>query len=1005
MLKGSAMLNKRIWSVVFLLILFCYNSSAFLFTLLDSTLYANGVNWGTNYYHPDERNGVQYDGLPLDGLQTSPVWTQFTTVGSSTIMVTNDYLSISTDSPADVVGFKQTRDHGFDLANDSTVEITFRVASQLNTYAAGNLHLAEEHGADTKRSVFYLYADKITGASSANKYEHDFTQWTTVRMTIEDFTNAANREINVYIDNDPFPVLTETNVYGTTANYEGLMFGDLSSVGGGTVEYRSIRWTSEGAFAPVVDSKVSSTIDFLDFAWFQTDPAVGYFTESQYEEVFKDLVRAGVSKVYLRVNVLGWTLYPTKVGSMYSGDGRGDGSTYLVNTLTHYDPLEKAVEFGHKYGLEVWAWENMFDDAGTILRYPPGHPDYDTYGEYPLMDPYLATNTDLLWALDPQVTHTNPPSPTAGPVTKIRITSTRNNGVPRMNMGLMELWVGTNEWNYSWHTGASFSSYTTNGFGVVLVDSIDIAAPTNYFKIYTRESFPASGYTMVGTGDSFVEVYFDGAWHSAPGGISMDSTAADGNIEFTETSFAWDYGNRTLGFSKFRQLRPWYGMVDYSSEELRQYKLAKFAEVAAYGFDGFSFSLRSHTLACRASLYGYNQSIRDLYLARYGVDIWTSPFDRDQWLSLRAEGVTRFLKDARALIGSRPLYMDVFPEGSFWEPKYGGLPFEVDSWIGDPDGWMVEGVDAVRLLAFTDHAYPEVDPRSFGDVGVTRFVDNTEIFDVSGAILPDGKETFQESLPLWLQDDRTIEVELYETLYYLEYPELFEFLHDTLHAESLVPPLTTNGVDWETCYYDPDVQTGARYDGLPTDGTNTYPVWRQFYETGVGGTAMVVGDYLRLSTATVADSIGFKQISGFDLNRDSTLELTFRVVSQADPGKAAGHLMTGQRHAIGAKRNFFRLYEDRIAGGSTLNYYNHDFTQWTTVRITFENYTNAASRLVNVYIDGNSAPVLSESNPAYFYDTDAGFEGLMIGDLSPNSAGGTVDYKSIRWTSNGAFAP
>ena len=139
---------------------------------------------------------------------------------------------------------------------------------------------------------------------------------------------------------------------------------------------------------------ISTTIDFLDYCFSRTDPSNGYFTEEQYDEVIRTVAEAGITKIYLRVDVCGLTLYPTKVGKQYAGDGRDPGSTYLVNTLKRYDPAAKTVELGHRHGLEVWAWDTLFDDEATMVYYgAEAEPDLRRrFGEYPLKDSFLVEN-------------------------------------------------------------------------------------------------------------------------------------------------------------------------------------------------------------------------------------------------------------------------------------------------------------------------------------------------------------------------------------------------------------------------------------------------------------------------------------------------------------------------------------------------------------------------------------------------------------------------------------
>jgi len=79
---------------------------------------------------------------------------------------------------------------------------------------------------------------------------------------------------------------------------------------------------------------ISTTIDFLDYCFFRTDPSNGYFTEEQYDEVIRTVAEAGITKIYLRVDVCGVTLYPTKVGKQYAGDGRDPGKQSSSATTT-----------------------------------------------------------------------------------------------------------------------------------------------------------------------------------------------------------------------------------------------------------------------------------------------------------------------------------------------------------------------------------------------------------------------------------------------------------------------------------------------------------------------------------------------------------------------------------------------------------------------------------------------------------------------------------------------
>ena len=191
-------------------------------------------------------------------------------------------------------------------------------------------------------------------------------------------------------------------------------------------------------------TQVSTTIDFLDYCFYHTDPEVGYFTEEQYDTVFQQLAQAGIDKVYLRVNVCGLSLYPSDVVLQYPGDGRDPGSTYLVNTLAQYDPAAKSVELGHRYGMEVWVWENIFDDEATMCGYDSqAEPElHQRFGQYPLKDRFLIEHPEYQWELDPRIQRDQKTAieRNEGPITALRLTSDSRRK-PRIQAGDFQIYV------------------------------------------------------------------------------------------------------------------------------------------------------------------------------------------------------------------------------------------------------------------------------------------------------------------------------------------------------------------------------------------------------------------------------------------------------------------------------------------------------------------------------------------------------------------------------------
>ena len=150
--------------------------------------------------------------------------------------------------------------------------------------------------------------------------------------------------------------------------------------------------------------KVSTTIDFLDFVFDETTDADEYYPLDRYEKAIARLAESGIKKIYLRVNVCGLTLYPTRVALRYGDKGNyhwgrlAPHSKRLIGTLDHYDVCTETIRLGHKYGMEVWAWDSIWDDAAYVGSAERGEDTREAEGEYPLMDPYFRKHPDLyLW--------------------------------------------------------------------------------------------------------------------------------------------------------------------------------------------------------------------------------------------------------------------------------------------------------------------------------------------------------------------------------------------------------------------------------------------------------------------------------------------------------------------------------------------------------------------------------------------------------------------------------
>ena len=518
---------------------------------------------------------------------------------------------------------------------------------------------------------------------------------------------------------------------------------------------------------------ISTTIDFLDYCFYHTDPSNGYFTEEQYDEVIRSVAEAGIAKIYLRVDVCGLTLYPTTVGKQYAGDGREPGSTYLVNTLKKYDPAAKTIALCHRYGLEVWAWDTLFDDEATVVYYGlDTEPDLRRrFVEYPLKDPFLVENPRFQWQLDPRIDArpqkeavTRDPD---APITAIRISSDTHSATNRITSDMFRILVSNDNRRYRDYQGDWEFKVESAKPPVLLIAGIKIREP--YIKLAFNKPWPANpSFTITGEADNFAQVLCGDTWQKVLCDFrDQFKPASQGGFDFITNRFAWDYGRRVLGIAKHVPHLPrHYGMVELGYPEVQAYKLAKLRELAAYDFDGFAYSIRSHTLGRTPQHYGYNNVTREAFRKRYGKDIWTEDFNRADWLSLRAEAVNNYLSEASKTLGSRPLYMDLPRQetGAPYIRSYGGVPFQ-------PEAWILNGaVAGIRMLGFSPdrNLAPEFDGAD--QVRIIRFVDN-------GRLAP--PDEFRANLQRWLKNPVLDEIEFYETLLYTDRPEYLQIIRET----------------------------------------------------------------------------------------------------------------------------------------------------------------------------------------------------------------------------------
>ncbi|HUR57050.1 MAG TPA: family 10 glycosylhydrolase [Opitutaceae bacterium] len=122
--------------------------------------------------------------------------------------------------------------------------------------------------------------------------------------------------------------------------------------------------------------------------------------------------------------------------------------------------------------------------------------------------------------------------------------------------------------------------------------------------------------------------------------------------------------------------------LSYAFPEVREYKLGILRAAAERDIDGINLDFLRHP-----DFLGYEQPLIDVFQSRHGIDPRTLPATDARWMKLRAEIMTGFVRDVRALLDAAG-------------KKNGrrlGLSARVDwkahrAWGCDVEAWMKEGL-------------------------------------------------------------------------------------------------------------------------------------------------------------------------------------------------------------------------------------------------------------------------------------------------------------------------
>ena len=439
----------------------------------------------------------------------------------------------------------------------------------------------------------------------------------------------------------------------------------------------------------------TTTIDYLDYAFYDRIGSPEYYELECYERRIRELAEGGIRQINLRTNCMGVALYPSKILRPYGEDGRWHysepvASKRLIETLKHYDPVAETIRLGHKYGMQVWCWDNICDEIGlgqTLeMEIPAEYRELCRRRKgYPLADDFFLDHPEC-WARRKSLSKAKKTTAHQGPVAKLRLTSNVANR-PAINFEKAQLAIFCSDDNNSWQPYEKEFSFrsgrTPEGRNYIEIDGLEITS--QYIKIAPAKAFDAThAFSFVVKGQSYGEIFnrkgerLEGTWGCripGQGGNLPENAVALADDYLLHSSLdlenvpemAFDYRLRQLGcrVGKHTEAEVFVGMIEFCHPLAKKRKLDRFAELASYPFDGYLLTMNCHISHSEPDSYSFNPAVRERILRKTGKDIFREDFPLELLLKERQEGLSEYIEGCKQAIGKRPLYV----EG--WGPGYG----------------------------------------------------------------------------------------------------------------------------------------------------------------------------------------------------------------------------------------------------------------------------------------------------------------------------------------------
>ena len=555
-----------------------------------------------------------------------------------------------------------------------------------------------------------------------------------------------------------------------------------------------------------------TTVDFLDYVFYDHEGPKDIYPVEVYEKRLKEMADAGFKRIYLRVNCLGLTLYPTKVARLY-GEGfawhwdNPEESKRLTNTVRAYDVCAETIRICHKYGMEAYAWESLADGgdvsrAVDVNKYGPkaleskGAPMTDPFYFDQHLECYSMRNPRLVPDMKKAAALTA--AARKFPIVKVVFTETEKRPPLRITADTIVIFTSADNKTYTRYDKPFRFEGGVNAKGLNTFTLSGLNIKANYVKFGHRVPFTKAHNTytfaMRGVANQMQVYNSQGqqiavSWHANIG----DTVGEQGSMDLQHCeSTGWDYDKREIGFEVGVTVTPsqayHLGVPEFNVPLAMEHQLARFAELAAYPFDGFMMNLRSHSWVSHPEEFGFNPEIREIYKQRYGTDIWTQPYDIGKIMQIRAEGVARFYKGCKELCGNRPFWVSGLPPAPFGKPSeekvFRGMGTRNLAWVpslyktffkdGSVDGVMMIGGD------FSAYFTPEVTGGKPLQLGIFR--------ECGGHLAhnryyyPEGYD-FEKDMRALYNHPRLSCVELYETLNFTSNLKARQIVSDLLHGK------------------------------------------------------------------------------------------------------------------------------------------------------------------------------------------------------------------------------